>query len=881
MTVKGVCQQLELEMDPFIIEHLEASLEGITDEDEQLELLEPFLEEVEYADVKGFLELFKRLAIEGDPAIECDPVIECDGLEPSNQSVESISTPEPENVTPTNPLSKSSTAESIPDSQKPKEITINYESPEYFAQISATQNKKAGTKYYSHKYVKNVYKEKDAKDNGQKEQNEDDAEDTIESYAADTPTASWDKKGAIGKRMQAIRKAKKASKFSGTIEQSVTGVGAEIEAYSQQSRFHEDTLETLANDIDMKKVNILIGEVVILQDADLRLFAGHKYGLIGRNGTGKSTIFKAIGYGILVGFPKNVKVMYVEQLDGVDPEKNVLETVLQADRKSLRAYKDSTMLHDALETADSKTIGLAIRKVLLARLEDELYLANQIATKRSGARGAVARTELLVKEVEVQNARDDLNKLFSAQELTDAPKKAMEMVQELHELLELYDYASAESKCRIILEGLGFSQDWIDGPIGNLSGGWKIRVSLAQALFMAPDILLLDEPTNHLDFPAIQWLKKYLQDLETTLVLVSHDRNFLDAIVDHIIVLKDRKLNYYVGNYDEYQKVVEDKYKNDVKTQAALDKKKAHIEKSIQEGLKQAKQKGDDKKLSQVASRKKKLNERFGVERSASGHRFKLNDNFGYYTDSSRAGVNFDKPDAPVKWQFPPPEPLRNQSSLIAMDNVTFSYDGKRNILRNVSFNLQIGEKVGIVGANGDGKSTLIQLFMGKQIAQRGAIECHPQARIGYFSQNHVDEIANADPAVTTLTYCKEKLEGKGTDAEVRGHFGAFGVTGDMMSQPVVSLSGGQAVRIAMGLTVWNNPHLLILDEPTNHLDMDSIEAVIQAIKSFEGSAIVVSHDQHFIEELSQKVYLVRDQSVAFLEGGVGDYVRLLKRKKK
>ncbi|KAJ3325721.1 hypothetical protein HDV06_003491 [Boothiomyces sp. JEL0866] len=859
-------------MDPYIMEHLEASLEGMTDENEQIELLEPFLEELEYSDVKGFLEVFKRLAIDGDPVIP-----EPDNEEPEslNQSTESIID------SPRESLSKNSSVELIKqiasEMSEKSEPPIDMESPEYFAKVAAAQSNKPGTKYYSHKYVKNVYKEKDAQPDEKQENVDNDTED----YAEETPTVAWDKKGAIGKRMHAIRKAKKASKFAGAIEQTVTGVAAEIEAYSQQSRFHEDTLETLANDIDMKNVNINIGETIILQDANLRLFAGQKYGLIGRNGTGKSTIFKAIGYGILVGFPKNIKVMYVEQLDGVDPTKNVLETVLEADRKSLRAYKDSNILQQAMETADNNKIGMAIRKVLLARLEDELYLANQVATKRSGARGAIARTELLVKEVEVQNARDSLEKKFTQLELKEAPKKALEMVQDLHELLELYDYPAATAKCRVILEGLGFSQEWIDGPIGNLSGGWKIRVSLAQALFMAPDILLLDEPTNHLDFPAIQWLKKYLQDLDITLVLVSHDRSFLNAIVDHIIVLKNHKLNYYVGNFDEYQKAIDDKFKNDVKTQAALDKKKAHIEKSIQEGLKQAKQKGDDKKLSQVASRKKKLNERFGVERSASGHRFKLNDNYGYYTDSSRMGVNFDKPDAPVKWQFLTPEPLRNQSSLIAMENVTFSYDGKRNILKNVSFNLQIGEKVGIVGANGDGKSTLIQLFMGKLQPQRGTIERHPQARVGYFSQNHVDEIANADPTLTTLTYCKEKLEGKGNDAEIRGHFGSFGVTGDMMSQTVVSLSGGQAVRIAMGLAVWNNPHLLILDEPTNHLDMDSIEAVIQAIKDFQGSVIAVSHDQHFIQELSQKVYLVRDQSVTYLEGGVMDYIKLLKKKKK
>ena len=352
--------------------------------------------------------------------------------------------------------------------------------------------------------------------------------------------------------------------------------------------------------------------------------------------------------------------------------------------------------------------------------------------------------------------------------------------------------------------------------------------------------------------------------------------------------MRNRKLAYFAGTYQEYQDNEENVRKNKEKTAEALEKKKKHIERSIQQGLKHAKQKGDDKKLSMVASRKKKLDERFGIEKSSKGHRFKLNDaeNAGYFL-TLRQQIDFGTADGHVRWSFPVPAPLRHQGSLIEVENVSFSYSpNSPEILHKITLNVQLDDRIGIVGNNGGGKSTLVKLLVGQVQPNSGLITHHNQAKIGYFTQDFVNEIALVDSSSITLDYLKGKLD-KGdslygdtiSEKEIRGHFGNFGIGGEQMILPVSQLSGGQAVRIAIGLATWEHPTLLILDEITNHLDMDTIEAVIVALQDFQGAVIAVSHDQHFLEQVANKIMLVKDQNLTLLPGGVKQYVKMLRGK--
>lgn len=652
-----------------------------------------------------------------------------------------------------------------------------------------------------------------------------------------------------------------------------------INAFSQVSRYHTETIDSYAKDIDLKNLNIFVGDRELLTDANLKLYQGVHYGLIGQNGIGKSTLLKSIGYKLIVGFPEQVQTHYVEQLENIDLDKSVIDVILESDRNAERIKKEHKMLQSVVEGGNTKDIINAVLQIKYDRLYSALEDQEKVFKRRSRERAKEARARYFEIEAKVNEAKSNLTKKYSHDEEQELVLEATEMLNELYTELDMIDADAQYTRASKILNGLGFSEEWQKGPMKNLSGGWRIRASLAQALFLKPFILLLDEPTNHLDFPAIIWLESYLKSLtETTLVIVSHDRAFLNQVVDEIIVFKNKTLRYFSGNYDTYELAYEEEQLHKQRQKETIEKKKQALQQNIQKNLQMAKKSGDDKRLQQVASRKKKLVERTGLETNAYGHKFKLNrDMIGYFL-SNRVDVELDTANSVPHWDIPEPSVLRNKDSILKVQNLSFKYGNDLPwILRDISLNVELGDKIGIMGSNGEGKSTFVSLISGRFKPIEGTIIHHPQAIIGCFEQHDVEKLVNQHKDMCCIEYLSY-LYPEAENQELYNLMGSFGISGSLGQNPIYTLSGGQIVRLIMASIFYNKPHFIILDEPTNHLDTETIEVMIKNLKEFKGAVIIVSHDQYFVDQIAERVYYLRKQKFHTLEGGVKEYIKIVKK---
>ncbi|KAG0267997.1 hypothetical protein DFQ27_007755 [Actinomortierella ambigua] len=678
-----------------------------------------------------------------------------------------------------------------------------------------------------------------------------------------------------------------------------------VEAFSQQSRFHSETFETLSKDVDLKQVNLIIADRPLITDTRLWLKAGTMYGLVGRNGTGKSTLLKAIGYGQLIGFPQNLRTLYIEQLPAETPgTQTVVETVLKADKERELLLSELKLLQDAINKKPRMLVK-TIKRIQWDRKVAELDDAHKIAFRRSGKRGAEARERLLVIEAEEKEARQVYDAVSDAGQdpPADIVNTAHEMLENVMSGLQQIESDSAEARAREILKGLGFSKDNQDLPINKFSGGWRMRIALAQALFLKPDLLLLDEPTNHLDLPAIIWLQNYLLSEiagNQTVVVVSHDRSFLNTVSEEIIRLRDQKLTYHPGNYDEYEMKMEDKAKMKDRIMSALEKKRKHVQDTISKQRQIMNKTGDDKRGAMIASRKKKLDRLQGHYKTDKGFKFKQSYHAGYH-DIQGVAMEREQPEPPVTIPLPEPRELRIQAStLVSLNNVTYAYPGSEGrktgaVIQNVSLALSPSSRVALLGPNGCGKSTLMGLLSGELIPTSGTVErASSLVKIGYFSQHNVDKL-DGFRNQSAMTYLMEQFpEEFKTQPTARKYLGSFGVAGPRATLPMSTLSGGEKARVALAICVFGGPQVLLLDEITNHLDMATIEGLVVALKGFTGAVVLVSHDAYFVKQVCENpeesdmedeeddemlqdeegvVFRVKDGGLKRLEGGVDEYV--------
>ena len=362
-----------------------------------------------------------------------------------------------------------------------------------------------------------------------------------------------------------------------------------------------------------------------------------------------------------------------------------------------------------------------------------------------------------------------------------------------------------EAKARLILNGLGFKEAMLEKKFSALSGGWRMRCMLASALTQTSDIIILDEPTNFLDLLGIIWLQRYLTDLRdssnSTVVLVSHDRDFIDAVCEEVIILRDKTLTYFSGNLSAFEKDRKHQILRLTRMQEAQDRQVAHMEKTIQNNIKVGKKTGDDNKLRQAKSRQKKVDDRMGMQVSATGGRFKLNRDLVGYHYTSRGEIEIPKEERAISMAFPLAPDLRFPGSLVSLENLSFQYSKSattKPALQDINLVLHMGDRVGIVGLNGCGKSTLLKILVDETKPSRGSVTRHSRLKLGYYSQHAVENLqalGYSEPSLTALALLTRHAAEDFSEQQARQLLGSIGLAGRIASDvPVAKLSGGQLV---------------------------------------------------------------------------------------
>ena len=413
-----------------------------------------------------------------------------------------------------------------------------------------------------------------------------------------------------------------------------------------------------------------------------------------------------------------------------------------------------------------------------------------------------------------------------------------ERLAEVHMRLVDIDAHTAPARASEILAGLGFNEEMQQQPMSSFSGGWRMRVALAAALFAQPELLLLDEPTNHLDLEATVWLEAYLQKYPHTLLVISHDRQILNACVDHILHLDSRQLTFYTGNYDWFEKMREERMAQSKSEAAKLDAKRKHLQSFVDRFKAKA------TKARQAQSRMKML--------------------------AKLGSVSVIRDDPTVTFDFP--EPAELSPPLLSFDKASVGYTAGKPVLRDIDLRIDPEDRIALLGANGNGKSTFAKLVAGRLQPMDGHHHRSGKLFTGFFAQHQVEDM---DGESTPFKLMANLMPGA-REPQVRGRLGRFGFGQEKANTLVKSLSGGERARLNFALITHNAPPMLIFDEPTNHLDIESREALAVAINEYKGAVILITHDWHLLELTADQLWLVGDGRVKPFDGDLEDYRKLM-----
>lgn len=516
----------------------------------------------------------------------------------------------------------------------------------------------------------------------------------------------------------------------------------------------------ILNDITVR----MVGRVLI-DHASVTLPSGSKTGFVGRNGTGKSTLFKVITGELStdtgdISMPRNTRIGQVAQ-EAPSTEESLIEIVLKADKERL------ALLEEAETATDPERIS-------------EIYIR-----------------------------------------LADI------------------DAHSAEARASSILSGLGFDTEAQMRPASSFSGGWRMRVALAAVLFAQPDLLLLDEPTNYLDLEGVLWLIDYIKRYPYTVIIISHDRDLLNSATTSIVHLEQKKLTFWRGNYDQFERLRSEMLELQQKQRVKQEAHRAHMESFVERFRAKA------SKARQAQSRLKALQKLKPI----SSH-----------IDENVQPFSFPEADKAAA------------SPIIALENADVGYEPGKAILRNLSLRIDNDDRIALLGSNGNGKSTLAKLMSGRLAPENGTLTVSPALKVAFFAQHQMDDLIPEDNAIEHV----RKMMPDATEGKVRARVARMGLATEKMMTAAKELSGGEKARLLMGLATFHGPNLLILDEPTNHLDIDSRSELVNALNEFKGAVILIAHDRHLIEATMERLWIVRNGTVADYDGDLDDYRSLV-----